>query len=167
MHVLWINRRPISTILNDWWNDSTCELHLGKSNHQATDEDGPLRFAFAKSPIRALKRFKSRQIVWLDCERSYTLPVYASVRSSCLKPVCGSLSQVGIYKYPITLSLGYRCRRQAGPPPIKGGWTGWLLAKRPIQSSPVRLRIKSTLGTSPPSIWALSWRNSDFRFLCL
>ena len=151
---------------NDWWNDATCELHLGKSN-QATDEDDPLRFAFAKSCIRVSEEVQIEANSLIRRREILYSTVYTSVRSSSLKPVCGSLSHVGIYKYPITLSLGYRCRRQAGPPPIKGGWTGWLLAERPIQSSPVRLRIKSTLGTSSPPIWALSWRNSDFRFLYL
>ena len=153
---------------NAQWLVKWCNMWIAFGKVQPGDRRGwPLEVCFCKIihpcfeevQIEANNLIRRREILYST--------VYTSVRSSSLKPVCGSLSQVGNYKYPITLSLGYRCRRQAGPPPIKGGWTGWLLAKRPIQSSPVRLRIKSTLETSPPPIWALSWRNSDFRFLYL
>ena len=117
---------------NAQWLVKWCNMWIAFGKVQPGDRRGwPLEVCFCKIihpcfeevQIEANNLIRRREILYST--------VYTSVRSSSLKPVCGSLSQVGNYKYPITLSLGYRCRRQAGPPPIKGGWTGWLLLNAP------------------------------------
>ena len=106
-------------------------IAFGKVQPSGDRRGWPLKVCFCKIIHPCFEKVQIEANSWIRLREILYSTVYTSVRSSSLKPVCGSLSQVGIYKYPITLSLGYRCRRQAGPPPIKGGWTGWLLLNAP------------------------------------